>query len=44
MDDLRPGLQKEIRGRPGMLCRIVKGGILRQGNALEKLAQLFLKI
>jgi MOSC domain-containing protein YiiM len=37
MDDLRPGLPKEIRGRRGMLCRIVKGGIIRQGDAIEKL-------
>jgi MOSC domain-containing protein YiiM len=25
IEDLRPGLRKEIRGRRGMLCRIVKG-------------------
>jgi MOSC domain len=37
MDDLRPGLRKEIRGRRGMLCRIVKGGIIRQGDGIEKL-------
>jgi MOSC domain-containing protein YiiM len=37
MDDLRPGLRKEIRGRRGMLCRIVKGGIIRPGDAIEKL-------
>lgn len=38
MDDLRPGLRKEIRGRRGTLCRIVKGGIIRQGDGIEKLA------
>jgi MOSC domain-containing protein YiiM len=38
MDDLRPGPPKEIRGRRGTLCRIVKGGIIRQGDAIEKLA------
>src|SRR5271167_650142 len=38
MDDLRPGLRKEIRGRRGMLCRIAKGGIIRQGDGIEKLA------
>ncbi len=38
MEDLRPGLRKEIRGRRGMLCRIVKGGIIRQGDTMEKLA------
>jgi MOSC domain-containing protein YiiM len=38
MDDLRPGLRKEIRGRRGMLCRIVEGGIIRQGDSIEKLS------
>jgi MOSC domain-containing protein YiiM len=38
VEDLRPGLRKEIRGRRGMLCRIVKGGIIRQGDGIEKLA------
>ena len=36
MDDLRPGLRKEIRGRRGMLCRIVKGGTIRQGDRIQK--------
>jgi MOSC domain-containing protein YiiM len=38
MDDLRPGLRREIRGRRGMLCRVVQGGRIRQGDALEKLS------
>lgn len=38
MEDLRPGLRKEIRGRRGMLCRIVKGGTIRQGDSIEKVA------
>jgi MOSC domain-containing protein YiiM len=38
IEDLRPGLRKEIRGRRGMLCRIVKGGIIRRGDGIEKLA------
>jgi MOSC domain-containing protein YiiM len=37
MDDLRQGLRKEIRGRRGMLCRVVKGGIIRQGDGIERL-------
>jgi len=37
MDDLRPGLRREIRGRRGMLCRIVKGGVIRRGDGIEKL-------
>jgi MOSC domain-containing protein YiiM len=39
MDDLRPALRKEIRGRRGMLCRIVKGGTIRQGDGIQKLGQ-----
>jgi MOSC domain-containing protein YiiM len=38
IEDLRPGLRQEIRGRRGMLCRIVKGGIIRRGDGIEKLA------
>lgn len=38
MDDLRPGLRKEIRGRRGMLCRVIKGGMIRQGDGIEKLS------
>jgi MOSC domain-containing protein YiiM len=38
MESLRPGLRKEIRGRRGMFCRIVKGGIIRQGDTIEKFA------
>ena len=38
IEDLRPGLRKAIRGRRGMLCRIVKGGMIRQGDIIEKLA------
>jgi len=37
MDDLRPGLRKEIRGRRGMLCRVLRGGTIRQGDGIEKL-------
>ena len=37
MDEIRPGLRREIRGRRGMLCKVVKGGVIRQGDAIEKL-------
>jgi MOSC domain-containing protein YiiM len=40
MEDIRPGLRKEIRGRRGMLCRVVKGGLIRQGDGIEKLPKL----
>lgn len=38
MDKIRPGLRKEIRGRRGMLCRVLRGGMIRPGDAIEKLA------
>jgi MOSC domain-containing protein YiiM len=38
MDEIRTGLRKEIRGRRGTLCRVVAGGIIRRGDAIEELA------
>lgn len=35
MDDIRPGLEKELRGRRGMLCRVVQGGLIRRGDPIE---------
>lgn len=35
MDDIRPGLQQELRGRRGMLCRVVREGIIRRGDPVE---------
>lgn len=32
LDDLRPGLREEIRGRRGMLGRVLVGGTLRAGD------------
>jgi len=38
MERIRPGLRKEIWGRRGMLCRVLDGGIIRPGDAIEKLS------
>ena len=38
MEAVRPGLRKEIRGRRGMLCRVLEGGVIRRGEQIEKLA------
>jgi MOSC domain-containing protein YiiM len=38
MDDIRPGLQEELRGRRGMLCRVVECGAIRVGDSVELLA------
>ena len=38
MDDIRAGLQEQLRGRRGMLCRVLEGGRIRRGDAIEVLA------
>lgn len=35
MDDIRAGLQKELRGRRGMLARVVEPGWIRRGDSIE---------
>jgi MOSC domain-containing protein YiiM len=35
MDEVRAGLQKQIDGRRGMLCRVLRGGRIRRGDAIE---------
>jgi MOSC domain-containing protein YiiM len=37
MDDIRGGLQAELRGKRGKLCRIVESGIIRRGDPIEVL-------
>jgi MOSC domain-containing protein YiiM len=38
LEKIRPGLRREMRGRRGMLCRVLEGGMIRRGDAIEKLA------
>jgi MOSC domain-containing protein YiiM len=38
MEKIRPGLRRELWGRRGMLCRVIEGGIIRRGDAIEKLS------
>ncbi len=35
MDEIRPGLQQALRGRRGMLCRVVESGMIRRGDRIE---------
>ncbi len=35
IEDIRPGLQNEIRGRRGTLCRVIDGGSLQEGDLIE---------
>jgi MOSC domain-containing protein YiiM len=37
LEKLRPGLRKEIRGRRGMLCRVIEGGAIRCGDPIAKI-------
>jgi MOSC domain-containing protein YiiM len=34
IEALRPGLQVEMQGRRGMLCQVVRGGLLRRGDEI----------
>jgi MOSC domain-containing protein YiiM len=37
MEKIRPGLRRELRGRRGMLCRVIAGGVIRQGDQIERI-------
>jgi MOSC domain-containing protein YiiM len=37
MDAVRPGLQQELAGQRGMLARVLEGGQVRKGDAIEVL-------
>jgi len=38
MDEIRQGLQGELRGQRGWLCRVVEGGAIQRGDRIEVLA------
>jgi MOSC domain-containing protein YiiM len=40
MDKIRMGLRREIRGRRGMMCRVVRGGMIHAGDAIERMPAL----
>jgi MOSC domain-containing protein YiiM len=35
MDEIREGLQEALRGRRGLLCRVVESGRIRRGDRVE---------
>jgi MOSC domain-containing protein YiiM len=39
MDEIRVGLQAELRGQRGWLCRVEEAGKIRRGDRIELLAQ-----
>jgi MOSC domain-containing protein YiiM len=38
LEKIRPGLRREMRGRRGMLCRVLEGGTIRRGDTIEKVS------
>jgi MOSC domain-containing protein YiiM len=40
MDEIRRGLQEELRGQRGWLCRVLESGVIRRGDGIEVLAGL----
>jgi MOSC domain-containing protein YiiM len=38
LEKIRPGLRRELRGRRGMLCRVIAGGMIRRGDTIEKIS------
>ena len=34
IDSLRPGLQQQIQGRRGTLCRVIRGGVVKLSDAV----------
>ena len=39
MEAIRRGLRKELWGRRGMFCRVLEAGVIRRGDAIQKLPQ-----
>lgn len=37
MEEIRTGLQRDLRGRRGVLCRVVRGGRIRRGDPIRLL-------
>jgi MOSC domain-containing protein YiiM len=35
MDEIRPGLKDHLEGRRGMLCRVLEGGPVKSGDAVQ---------
>ena len=38
LEKIRPGLRRELRGRRGMLCRVIAGGLIRGGDRIERIS------
>src|ERR1700684_2599661 len=40
LEKVRPGLRREMRGRRGMLCWVLEGGMIRRGDAIERVSRV----
>jgi MOSC domain-containing protein YiiM len=40
MDEIRMGLQEELRGQRGWLCRVVASGMIRKGDAVVVMSEV----
>jgi MOSC domain-containing protein YiiM len=40
MDEIRMGLQDELRGQRGWLCKVVEAGMIRQGDRVEVMSDV----
>src|SRR4029077_18147223 len=38
LEKIRAGLRRELRGRRGMLCRVIAGGMIRRGDNIERIS------
>lgn len=38
LEKIRPGLRRELRGRRGMLCRVIASGMIRRGDSVERIS------
>lgn len=38
LEAIRPGLQAEMAGKRGMLCRVLRGGMIQPGESIEVVA------
>jgi MOSC domain-containing protein YiiM len=38
LEKIRPGLRRELRGRRGMLCPVIAGGMVRRGDSIERIS------
>jgi MOSC domain-containing protein YiiM len=41
MDEIRMGLQEQLRGQRGWLCRVMEAGTIRRGDRIEVVAAAF---